>query len=181
MTLGKYVGGGASFGAFGGRADLMDRFDPVSPGAFSHGGTFNNNIISMAAGYTGLTKVLDKGGIRAFQRTWRIVEDEAAGPDRRAWHRGVRGRLRLADRPAFSPSGCGDPHAVESVDKRYGHLWHLEMMLAGQYVTPRGMIALALPHTENDVDGLVSACDRFLSDYAAILPKAIALAKVAAA
>ena len=27
-TLGKYFGGGLSFGAFGGRADMMSRFDP---------------------------------------------------------------------------------------------------------------------------------------------------------
>jgi glutamate-1-semialdehyde 2,1-aminomutase len=31
MTLGKYVGGGMSFGAFGGRAELIDRYDPARP------------------------------------------------------------------------------------------------------------------------------------------------------
>mgnify|MGYP000728259418 CR=1 FL=1 len=57
-TLGKYLGGGLSFGAFGGRADLMARFDPRRPDAVSHAGTFNNNVLSMAAGLAGLTKVL---------------------------------------------------------------------------------------------------------------------------
>ena len=47
-TFGKYIGGGFSFGAFGGRADLLDQFD-TSPEAnrdrtISHAGTFNNNI-----------------------------------------------------------------------------------------------------------------------------------------
>ena len=28
VTFGKYLGGGMSFGAFGGRADILDRFDP---------------------------------------------------------------------------------------------------------------------------------------------------------
>jgi len=28
ITLGKYVGGGMTFGAFGGRRDIMERFDP---------------------------------------------------------------------------------------------------------------------------------------------------------
>jgi glutamate-1-semialdehyde 2,1-aminomutase len=28
-TLGKYVGGGLSFGAFGGSAEVMRRFDPL--------------------------------------------------------------------------------------------------------------------------------------------------------
>ncbi|KAF4333053.1 acetylornithine aminotransferase [Fusarium beomiforme] len=29
LTLGKYLGGGMTFGAFGGRRDLMERFDPT--------------------------------------------------------------------------------------------------------------------------------------------------------
>ena len=31
-TLGKYLGGGLTFGAFGGRADLMALFDPTRAG-----------------------------------------------------------------------------------------------------------------------------------------------------
>ena len=37
-TLAKFVGGGLAFGAFGGRADLMGRFDPSRPDALQHGG-----------------------------------------------------------------------------------------------------------------------------------------------
>ena len=35
-TLGKYMAGGMSFGAFGGRADVMDLFDGHRPGAVSY-------------------------------------------------------------------------------------------------------------------------------------------------
>ncbi len=35
-VIGKYFGGGLSFGAFGGRADIMGRFDPSRSGALSH-------------------------------------------------------------------------------------------------------------------------------------------------
>src|SRR6185295_10267412 len=42
-TFGKYLGGGMSIGAFGGRLDLMKRFDPTSGDALPHSGTFNNN------------------------------------------------------------------------------------------------------------------------------------------
>ncbi|KAI9820779.1 MAG: hypothetical protein M1827_005150 [Pycnora praestabilis] len=58
MTLGKWVGGGMSFGAFGGRRDIMSMFDPRM-GGLSHSGTFNNNVISMAAGIVGC-KLLDE-------------------------------------------------------------------------------------------------------------------------
>ncbi len=56
MTLGKYVGGGLTIGAFGGRADIMARFDPARPDAYPHGGTFNNNVVAMAAGHAALTR-----------------------------------------------------------------------------------------------------------------------------
>src|SRR5688572_18250049 len=58
MTLGKYVGGGLTIGAFGGRADIMARFDPSRPDSYPHGGTFNNNVLAMAAGHAALTRVL---------------------------------------------------------------------------------------------------------------------------
>lgn len=57
MTLGKWVGGGMSFGAFGGRREIMSMFDPRT-GELAHAGTFNNNIVSMAAGVAGC-KLLD--------------------------------------------------------------------------------------------------------------------------
>ena len=59
MTLGKWVGGGMSFGAFGGRKDIMEMYDPSKSGGLAHAGTFNNNVISMAVGCAGF-KVLDE-------------------------------------------------------------------------------------------------------------------------
>ena len=59
MTLGKWVGGGMSFGAFGGRRKIMEMYDPTKSGSLAHAGTFNNNVISMAAGCAGC-KVLDE-------------------------------------------------------------------------------------------------------------------------
>ncbi len=172
MTLGKYVGGGASFGAFGGRADLMDRFDPTSAHAFGHGGTFNNNIISMTAGYVGLTEVLTREASDRFnalgERLKTAMQDRIDAHGIAACTTGYGSLFNLH----FLPRDQVTPAAVEHADRRPLKLWHMEMMLAGQYVTPRGMIALALPHTQAHADGLVAALDRFLTDYRSILPKA---------
>src|SRR5207249_2169381 len=65
-TLGKYFGGGLSFGAFGGRADVMSRFDPRRADALAHAGTFNNNTLTMAAGLAGLTQVLTPAALAAL-------------------------------------------------------------------------------------------------------------------
>ena len=37
-------------GAFGGRRDIMDQFDPTQSGAIAHAGTFNANPMTMVAG-----------------------------------------------------------------------------------------------------------------------------------
>ena len=49
-SFGKIIGGGTPVGAFGGRADLMELFDPTKGAAIAHAGTFNANPVTMAAG-----------------------------------------------------------------------------------------------------------------------------------
>ena len=50
-AMGKIVGGGMPAGAFGGRQDIMDLFDPRDGGAvLLHAGTFNSNPMTMVAG-----------------------------------------------------------------------------------------------------------------------------------
>ena len=52
-SLGKIIGGGFAVGAFGGRADIMELYDPTKSarGArVSHAGTFNANPVTMLAG-----------------------------------------------------------------------------------------------------------------------------------
>src|ERR671921_1104896 len=53
-TMGKIIGGGLPVGAFGGRADVMEVFDPRSPRHLHHSGTFNGNLMTMAAGRVAL-------------------------------------------------------------------------------------------------------------------------------
>ncbi|MDE2844626.1 MAG: aspartate aminotransferase family protein, partial [Chloroflexota bacterium] len=49
-ALGKIIGGGLPVGAFGGRKDIMDLYDPTAGPAVSHAGTFNANPLTMLAG-----------------------------------------------------------------------------------------------------------------------------------
>lgn len=45
-TLGKYIGGGMSFGAFGGKRSIMELFDPRKPKALQHAGKDRADINS---------------------------------------------------------------------------------------------------------------------------------------
>ena len=51
-TFGKIIGGGLPVGAWGGRRDIMELFDPTVEGgaAIPHAGTLNANPMTMAAG-----------------------------------------------------------------------------------------------------------------------------------
>jgi len=171
ISLGKYIGGGCSFGAFGGRADILDRFDPAAPNAFGHGGTFNNNIFSMAAGFTGFTEVLTEsalGQMNALGDHLRVTMNEQL--QRRNVAGTVTGVGSLMNLH-FVQGQIASPHDVEAADPRFLHLWQLEMLLRGQYVTPRGMIALSLPFTRADIDAFTGIFDDFLEDYRSILPQ----------
>ena len=130
----------------------MLRFDPTSPQAFGHGGTFNNNILSMAAGYVGLSKVLTKEASDRFNELGETLKQ------------GMQARLDAHKVAActtgygslfnlhFLPAESVSPAAVEAADRRPGQLWDLEMMLASPYVTRRGMIAMAVPHSSPSWD-----------------------------
>src|SRR5215468_6494499 len=51
-TLGKIIGGGLPVGAYGGRADIMEKIAPLGP--MYQAGTLSGNPLAMAAGYATL-------------------------------------------------------------------------------------------------------------------------------
>jgi glutamate-1-semialdehyde 2,1-aminomutase len=60
-TFGKIIGGGFPVGAVGGGADVMAVFDPRGgKPAVPHGGTFNANPVTMAAGLAAM-RLMDEG------------------------------------------------------------------------------------------------------------------------
>lgn len=171
VTLGKYLGGGASFGGFGGRAELIDRFDPASPNAFSHGGTFNNNVLSMAAGFTGFTKVLTEAASRDVNaRGDRMREKLNAALENHDVEGIVLGRGSLMNLH-FVPGPVETPVPLGGADPRLLALWHVEMLLRGYYTSPRGMMALSLPFGDAELEDFLSAFDDFLASHKQILPR----------
>lgn len=67
VVLGKWVGGGLPIGVFGGRADVMQVFDPDRPEHVDHGGTFSANPVSLAAGLIA-TRLLPRPEIDRINR-----------------------------------------------------------------------------------------------------------------
>jgi len=170
LTLGKYLGGGASFGCFGGSKTLMDRFDPTSANAFSHGGTFNNNVLSMTAGLCGFTEVLTA----AESRRINVLGDHL----RESLNQilcGYRVAATVLGRGSvmnlhFTEGPIETPAQLHKADSRLLDLWHLEMLHRGQYVSARGMLALSLPFGEDEANAFLAAFSDFLDSYPDLFP-----------
>ncbi len=164
-TLGKYLAGGLTFGAFGGRADVMAHFDPASAGVgqavLGHAGTFNNNVASMAAGVAALSEMLTPEVLSATHE------------------RGERLRLGLdavfsASGRAMCVSGVGSLMNVHGTrgpvtsaadlaraDDRLKEAFFFAMLESGVYLARRGFIALSVEITDHDVERVLEVAAAF--------------------
>jgi glutamate-1-semialdehyde 2,1-aminomutase len=154
-TLGKYLGGGMSFGAFGGRADLMAAYDPTRPGALFHAGTFNNNVLTMSAGIAGLEQVLDDATLTAVNdRGDRLRQrlDDVARPA--GLHVSGRGSL-LTIHPAPHPVIASAP--LTDAQAAVKELLFFGLVNRGFWLARRGMLTVSIPVTDAMCDDLVAA------------------------
>ena len=168
-TLGKYIGGGMSFGAFGGRGDIMDLFDPRRPDALPHAGTFNNNVLTMNAGMTGLTEIYTPEAARALNARGDALRDR------------LNGLCRAANAP-LQFTGIGSMLAVHTTrdpiatpadaaksDPKLKELFFFDMLSQGIWLARRGMMTLCLPAGDEEYDRLASAVEEFVSSRRALL------------
>jgi len=179
-SFGKYLGGGASFGAFGGRAELMARYDPGRTDAVSHAGTFNNNVISMAAGLTGLREIYTPAAADRLN---------GAGDRLREWLNALAGKYEVP----MQVLGVGSIMAIhfhrgpiakaqdlwpkdKAAAAKYAELqklFHLDLIEHGQYMARRGFISLSLPMTGADFDRFAAAIEEFLAVRRPVVSAAI--------
>jgi glutamate-1-semialdehyde 2,1-aminomutase len=161
-TLAKFVGGGLSFGAFGGRAELMRRFDPSHPDALQHGGTFNNDVLTMAAGAAGLTQVLTDAEIKRLNALGDRLRDRlSAFSAERELQFCATGYGSLVGLHFTSGPVRNEADVPEAQELR--GLLHLHMLERGFSYGRRGFIALSLPLREEEVDGFATAVEEFLA------------------
>ena len=167
VTYGKYIGGGFSFGAFGGRADLLDQFDTsVETGraakgevVISHAGTFNNNMASITAGCAVLGEVFTADVAEAHT---------TRGDEFRSMVAGVLARHPLpvcvtGFGSMMSLHACAttptDIRGVAARDNDLQELIFLGLLQRGVYTAARGMMNLGLAHTDDQLGRALDALD----------------------
>jgi glutamate-1-semialdehyde 2,1-aminomutase len=162
-TLGKIIGGGLPVGAFGGRADLMAAYDPRKGGArISHGGTFNANPVTMAAGLATMNLMTPEGYSRLDALGERL--------------RGGVARLLQATRRRGQVSGIGslfclhwtpgpltDYRSSRPKDPETPVRVFLGLLNEGILLSQRGLGACSLAMTEEDIDRFINALARVLA------------------
>ncbi len=168
-TLGKYIGGGMSFGAFGGRAEIMDLFDPRRPDALPHAGTFNNNVLTMTAGLAGLTEVYTPQAADALNQRGEVLRQRL-----NTLCRAAEARLQFTGRGSMlavhaTRGPVDDPAAAAKADPKLKELFFFDMLAQGIWLARRGMMTLSLPIADAECDALVAAVQAFLSARRSVL------------
>ncbi len=166
MCFGKVIGGGLPVGAYGGRADLMDRIAPSGP--VYQAGTLSGNPLAMRAGIETL-ELLDVPG--TYDRLEAVSARLEAGLRKAASDAGVPVTLNRVGSMwtgFFTPGPVVDyATAAKSDTKRYAAFFH-GMLGEGVYLAPSQFEAafVSTAHTDADVDATVAAATNVLARMA---------------
>jgi glutamate-1-semialdehyde 2,1-aminomutase len=162
-TMGKIIGGGLPVGAFGGREEVMSVFDPRLPGHLHHSGTFNGNLMTMAAGRVALD-LLTRDEIKRINALGERLAD------------GLRQIFAQREELGAVVTSCGSLVHVnfetEGEISNYSDLnldspvmaaFHLAALDEGVYFAPRCFMNTSTAMGEQVVDDVLEACSRAMA------------------
>src|SRR5208337_3375686 len=151
-----------------GRRELMEQFDSTRRNSLALAGTFNNNVISMAAGLAGLEEVFTPAEavrLNALGDRLRTRLNEAAAARGAPFRATGQGSLIGLHAAGIEPGDGKTRLALED-------LFHLDLLDRGFYFARRGYAALSLPTTPVDCDHFVAAVDEFLVERGPLMEPA---------
>lgn len=164
-ALGKIIGGGFPVGAFGGRSDLMEVWDPRGEVARYSAGTFNANPVTMAAGLAAVHALTPEAVDRLNangDRLRRHVNDAARHRGLPLVASGYGSILQLhegADAPTSHRDRAG--RGRELVDAVF-----LRLLDRGVFITPRGSANLSTALSDDDLVAVEETFTTVLDDLA---------------
>jgi glutamate-1-semialdehyde 2,1-aminomutase len=158
MTLGKIIGGGLPVGAVGGSAEAMSVFDPTAgKPRVPHGGTFNANPVTMAAGIAAMGLWTESAVLRLEQMgddlrqraNWAL--DESGLPFKVT---GQGSLFRIMPKQSAGDFRSGVADAQQQVQRRE---LHLRLLGQGILTSPTGLGCLSTVMGEGEVTEAVEA------------------------
>ena len=161
-TLGKIIGGGLAVGAFGGRADVMNFYDPRDgKGRINHGGTFNANPLTMAGGIATMEQLTPE----AYARLDALGDRLRDGVRRLLRKKGYAGQITGVGSLFWlhhSKKKLSDYRSARPEDPKAPARTFLGLVNEGVLLSQRGLGACSLAMTDGDVDRFVETLGRVL-------------------
>lgn len=148
----------------------MSLFDPRSPDALAHAGTFNNNVLTMAAGRAGLEQVFTPE--RATQSHFRgdglRQKLNQLGHGTLMQVTGV-GSIMCFHFTRTSAAAIKSHKDITDADGVLSGLLHLFLLEKGFYIARRGFLALSLALSDEELEGFVLAVSEFIRQFQSML------------
>ena len=159
-TLGKILGGGMPIGAYGGRADLMDRVAPEGP--VYQAGTLSGNPVAVAAGLATLAELAKPGVYERLEALGARLEKGLVAAAQQAGARVRVQRIGSMLTVFFAETEIVDWPGAAKADKTAFGRWHQALIENGVYWPPAQFEAafVSTAHTEVDVDHTIDAAGR---------------------
>ncbi|HME94598.1 MAG TPA: aspartate aminotransferase family protein [Methylomirabilota bacterium] len=161
-TLGKIIGGGLAVGAFGGRADVMNPYDPRDgKGRINHGGTFNANPLTMAGGIATMEQLTPD----AYARLEALGDRLRDGVRRLLRKKGYAGQITGVGSLFWihhTKKKLGDYRSARPEDPTAPARTFLGLVNEGVLLSQRGLGACSLAMADADVDRFVETLGRVL-------------------
>jgi glutamate-1-semialdehyde 2,1-aminomutase len=165
-TLGKIIGGGLPVGAYGGRADIMDKIAPDGP--VYQAGTLSGNPLAMAAGIATLKALLEKDAYGELRKKADFLKGALAPVTEK-----YRGKLLFSQMESIFAFCFTDLESIRSVtdirkcDMKAFARFHYEMLSRGVYLAPSGY-EVGFISTAHSDDDLKEPADAVMDSLAAM-------------
>ena len=159
-TMGKIIGGGLPVGAFGGRSDVMAIFDPSTPHHLHHSGTFNGNLMTMAAGCATLDLLTQEEIERINALGERLADGLRSFLAERPELHGVVNSCGSLVHVNFTTEGEVRNYSDLNLDSPAAAGFHLAAIDEGVYFAPRGFMNTSTAMDERVIDDVLKACSR---------------------
>jgi glutamate-1-semialdehyde 2,1-aminomutase len=160
-AMGKIIGGGLPVGAFGGKNEIMELFDPATGPRVKHAGTFNGNPMTAAAGIAtlkGMTpevfEQIGTNGEKLREKLRNLISDREAPM-------GVTGIESLFSLQ-FTNEQIVDYRSLESSDQTLAAHMFIGMLNEGYALSPQCAGNISAMITDEQIDGFVDAVGRVL-------------------
>ncbi|KAE8364757.1 pyridoxal phosphate-dependent transferase [Aspergillus caelatus] len=181
-TLGKWIAGGMTIGAFGGRKDLLAAYDPRPASdsskkkvQISHSGTFNNNTLAMNVGLAALGRVFTPEACLELNSMgdWfrQGLQERCHGTKMTVTGLGAVCNIHFTSGIDKAGITSGDDLVTESngVESILKDLFWYHAIRHGYWMARRGMLCLILGTSKAELQGFLDVVEDFVREHRDLL------------